>query len=69
MKTAKLGTIWASSARIQYMQEKDGRMVWATIVSGIDTPNEIEQMIKQSKKNYPGVTLWVNSQTNGRYMV
>lgn len=68
MKTEPIGTVWASRARIQIIDESRGSPRWMTVESCIDTPVAIGNALAKARGNHPDSRLWVKSGTNGRIM-
>ena len=66
MQPMKLGTVWTARASIQYIDDQIGK--WVTVSACIDTPNAIQKELAKAKKKHPGKTLWVKSDTSGRYI-
>jgi hypothetical protein len=65
-KPKPLGTIWTPVARIMYIDESVG--LWVTVRKCTDTPNAIAEALKEARKEYPELTLWVHSDTNGKFI-
>lgn len=64
----KLGTIWTAKAKIRFIKQEYDDMKWVTIAECTDTPNAIEKELKSAKEKYPNETLWVFSETRGKYI-
>jgi hypothetical protein len=67
-RPAKLGTVYTARARIRYIDELAGIPLWVTAWACADTPNATKAALAEARKYHPGVTLWVHSDTNGKYL-
>lgn len=65
-KPPMIGTVWTAAAKIRMIDEST--MKWVTLAVCIDTPNAIKAAIVAVKKSKPRATIWVHSDTNGKYI-
>lgn len=66
MKPEPLGTVWTATARIRYIDY--ATMRWVTVSDCIDTPNAIVAALAKARQLHPGKTMWVHSDTEGKYI-
>jgi hypothetical protein len=68
MRPPKLGTVWCAVARIQVIDLDTNR--WRTIGRCVDTPNAIAAELAATRKRLGKQcpSLWVLSDTRGRWM-
>ena len=64
MKPQAIGTVWTARARIRYI-DAGNPPKWVTVASCIDTPAAIGKALALADKTH---TLWVHSDTNGKYI-
>lgn len=67
-KPPALGTVWTARARICFIDDSTDPPKWATVMAVGDTPAEIAKALKAARAKHPGKTLWVQSDTGGRYI-
>ena len=68
MKPERLGTVWTARALIRIIDDSTAPPRWLTVASCIDTPAAIGNAFAAARRNHPGKTLWVHSETRGKYI-